>query len=158
MPPHAITFWRDLGNFRMGLSPVLCHRQTLFQKRSKAVSSVNIVLFQLSFVCACAQAFLISICRSVSIGVAKCRTFIPLFFYVIPYNAAVTCENWYILRVFYFYSKLTGRKNTITAYIICLSNLSFTSVSSLVLNGACFSWDYVQQYEGDCLLFCVFFG
>ena len=76
---HAITFWWDLGNLLMGLSPFLWHWQTLFRKRSKAVSSVNIVCSQLSFICICAHVFLISMCHSVSISIPQeivCVTFV----------------------------------------------------------------------------------
>ena len=90
IPPHAITFWRDFVNRRIGFLPLLCHRLTLFRKRLNAVSSVNIVRAQLSHKCACAQAFRSSICRLVSIGVARGIELSYSFFFICRQMA--TCE------------------------------------------------------------------
>lgn len=64
-------FCRDFGSRRMGFSPILCHRWTLFRKRSNAVSSVNIVVCHLSCMWACTHDIRIWMCRSVSMGVPR---------------------------------------------------------------------------------------
>ena len=83
-PPQAKIFCQLLGKRRRGLVP-LYHLPTLFLYKSKAVSSENIVLSQLSFKCFLAHSTRFSLCASVSIGVpVGTACLYPRFFKCIP--------------------------------------------------------------------------
>ena len=139
MPPHAITFWRDFGNQRMGLMPPT----DFVSKKVKGClvseySSVPIVPYMSLRPCYPHFNMLISKhWRSEWYG-----AFITLFFHMPPNR---TMRNGNILCRLHLGHKLPCWNSSVSVHILsnwarhALCNLRSASISFSVFNGFCIS-------------------